>query len=292
MEPREPAEAGRAAQGEVVSKAMSTELSTAQKDRVSVSLAVAKVVGAVVVAIVAEGALGANWGLLPAAVMQVCFLVVAITSARPSPALGLRLVGSAPRSAIVAGILGTLGLSGLAAGTTALLGIDRTDVSWSAGMAAFGPGRLTLTLLVLGPLTGLGEEVFFRGFMQTELARRWGQGRALLATSAVFGLAHFNLVQSSAAFLMGLWLGLVADRTRTIRPSICAHVVNNLVTLTSALWLLRAGATWRTGFCLTATSLVLLAAAVALLARAMIGSGRARSGVSGLALRSPGRRII
>jgi len=82
-----------------------------------------------------------------------------------------------------------------------------------------------LLALAVGP--ALGEEIFFRGFAQTRLEARWGRWIAVAIASALFGLVHLDPKQGSFAFAAGLWLGFVASRAGSVRPSMIVHCVNN-----------------------------------------------------------------
>ena len=48
------------------------------------------------------------------------------------------------------------------------------------------------SLIMLSINAGVSEECGFRGYMQGELERRWGPAAAIVLTSVVFWLAHFN----------------------------------------------------------------------------------------------------
>ncbi len=82
-----------------------------------------------------------------------------------------------------------------------------------------------LLALAVGP--ALGEEIFFRGFAQTRLEARWGRWVAIAIASALFGLVHLDPKQGSFAFAAGLWLGFVASRAGSVRPSMIVHCANN-----------------------------------------------------------------
>jgi membrane protease YdiL (CAAX protease family) len=84
-----------------------------------------------------------------------------------------------------------------------------------------------LALLAMGIAPGLGEETLFRGFLQRGLVSRLGPCRGVLLSAAVFGLAHFDPVHSSLAFLLGLYLGVVTQLAGCIRTAIFCHVLNN-----------------------------------------------------------------
>ncbi len=88
--------------------------------------------------------------------------------------------------------------------------------------------------LVLG--AGTAEELFFRGFLQQRLARRFSPAVAVVVAAGCFGFQHFDWVQGPAAALLGLYLGWVAERARSIVPAIVAHAVNNALAVIGARW--------------------------------------------------------
>jgi len=88
---------------------------------------------------------------------------------------------------------------------------------------------LILLLILIGPMAGLAEELFFRGYMQTRLRQRWRPWPAILVTAGAFGLLHLDPFHSVFAFLVGILLGWIAEKAGTILPSIVAHVFNNTV---------------------------------------------------------------
>ena len=103
--------------------------------------------------------------------------------------------------------------------------------------SAVGPD-LFGAVLVFGVIAGAAEETFFRGFMLTRLREHWGGRRAVVATAACFGVLHVdpNGIHMLLAFVMGLYLGFVAERTGSTLPAIVCHIVNNVVyTLQTAL---------------------------------------------------------
>jgi uncharacterized protein len=74
------------------------------------------------------------------------------------------------------------------------------------------------------------EELFFRGWMQNLLERRVGRVRALLITSALFGLSHFNKRATHfngryvlLATLAGIFYGLAWRQERRIGASAITH---------------------------------------------------------------------
>jgi hypothetical protein len=74
------------------------------------------------------------------------------------------------------------------------------------------------------------EELFFRGWMQNLLERRVGPGRALLMTSVLFGLSHFNKRAAHfnwryvlLAFLAGIFYGRAWRQERRVGASAITH---------------------------------------------------------------------
>jgi membrane protease YdiL (CAAX protease family) len=94
---------------------------------------------------------------------------------------------------------------------------------------------LSAALVIFALLPGLGEELFFRGFVQSRLSRRWGSTWAVLFAALLFGIAHGDPVHSPLAFVMGLTLGAVVEWTGSLWPAIAAHVVNNALSVLETL---------------------------------------------------------
>jgi membrane protease YdiL (CAAX protease family) len=99
---------------------------------------------------------------------------------------------------------------------------------------AQGPGVLVLALVVV-VAAPLAEEVFFRGMLQRTLARHLPVWTAMLITSVLFGLSHFQGLQLPALAAFGLVLSVLAHRTGRLGRSIWAHVGFNATTVVALL---------------------------------------------------------
>ena len=88
------------------------------------------------------------------------------------------------------------------------------------------PAVLALYVLSVVVIPPIVEEMMFRGMILQGL-RRFGDGFAVFASAALFGLYHGNLAQTVFAFLCGLVLGFVVIRTDSLLPAILIHAVNN-----------------------------------------------------------------
>jgi hypothetical protein len=81
----------------------------------------------------------------------------------------------------------------------------------------------------------LGEEFFFRGFLQRGLEASRGAPRAIVVTAFIFSAFHLDPVGLVSRFELGVLFGLLAWRAGSIWPAIGAHAANNA--LSSALFL-------------------------------------------------------
>ena len=160
---------------------------------------------------------------------------------QPTTPAALRLLpGWETGRALMVMVLGMLALGQLLDSVAWLIGwaqrgsmvLVRRVLESAVGPDLFG------AVLVFGLIAGAAEEIFFRGFMLTRLREHWGGPRAIAATAACFGVLHVdpNGIHMLLAFVMGLYLGFVAERTGSTLPAIVCHVVNNAVyTMQTAL---------------------------------------------------------
>jgi len=114
-----------------------------------------------------------------------------------------------------------------------------------------GDPRVTGTLAVgVGVLAlGAAEEVVWRGWVMAALGERYGERRAWLVSSALYGLAHLptawllagtdagpNPLLVSAAVGCGLVWGWLALRFGRLAPSIFAHALFSWAVVQFPLW--------------------------------------------------------
>lgn len=125
---------------------------------------------------------------------------------------------------------GLLGLSHALDQIIDLLGLRATSQLAQYDAAVAGAPELAWPFLLLGLAVapGIGEEIFFRGLVQRGLTQWLGRAGAVLAASAAFGAIHGDPVHAAGAFVLGLYLGAVAELTGGTRAPIACHVLNNL----------------------------------------------------------------
>jgi len=78
----------------------------------------------------------------------------------------------------------------------------------------------------LGPIL---EEIIFRGFILKSM-QKYGNLTAIIVSSILFSMFHLNLVQFANPVLMGIVLAFIAIKSKSIVPSIIAHIFNNSIT--------------------------------------------------------------
>lgn len=84
-----------------------------------------------------------------------------------------------------------------------------------------------LTVCLIGPLA---EEVIFRGAVERRLLQKnWNPWFAIVISALLFAVVHFNYAQAVTATVIGIFMGWVYYRTRSIWPTVLIHAVNNTV---------------------------------------------------------------
>lgn len=86
-----------------------------------------------------------------------------------------------------------------------------------------------LTFIQVCILEPVMEEILMRGFLLGGLSVNYGKAVALLISSALFALLHFNMVQTLSALFSGMALGLLYLRTGSVFCCIAAHAGYNMI---------------------------------------------------------------
>jgi len=119
--------------------------------------------------------------------------------------------------------------------------------AWAAARSKYGIYRaddvssqqLHAYNLTANEFTAVGEEGFFRGFLNNEFSNRWGDGWGLAGSSLVFGLAHTGQGQTANAVqaaLAGAYLGWVQQRNGfQIGEGVALHYWFNVIAGISAI---------------------------------------------------------
>ncbi len=83
-----------------------------------------------------------------------------------------------------------------------------------------------LQICILAPTI---EEILMRGYLLDGLSVSYGSIIALLVSSFLFALLHFNMVQTLSAFICGVILGLLYLKTGSIFCCILIHAGYDLI---------------------------------------------------------------
>lgn len=172
----------------------------------------------------------------------------------------------------VAAILGTLGLNYL----LNIVGSwqerifptpEAIRVFFSSQFTYRNPFDFAYILLAFAVVPALCEEILFRGFLQSGLVRLFESPRLGVAlTALVFAGFHLDPWRFTGVLILGLFLGSLAQSTGTLLPSMMAHALNNILSITLAS---TGGALEDTPASVAgaATALLLTASALAMLRR-------------------------
>ncbi len=95
--------------------------------------------------------------------------------------------------------------------------------------AGYSPWVIGVLLLFwIGP----AEEIFWRGFLQRRLSRRWGPGTGYAVSALIYGMGHgwsFNVTLVLASLVCGFFWGGIYLRTRSVWPGLISHAVWDLL---------------------------------------------------------------
>ncbi|MFK7820664.1 MAG: ABC transporter permease subunit/CPBP intramembrane protease [Planctomycetaceae bacterium] len=94
-------------------------------------------------------------------------------------------------------------------------------------MMSAGQSNAWVMLAVFALAPGICEEIAFRGFILSGLNRSGRTGLAIVGSAAAFGIMHMIPQQVFNASLLGLLIGLLAIRSRSLLVCIVFHVLYN-----------------------------------------------------------------
>lgn len=98
----------------------------------------------------------------------------------------------------------------------------------SGGSADYSTANFFLDLFLVAVLPGFCEEFLHRGIVLQGI-KHFGFKKAIVISSLLFGLLHFNIQQAMYAFVIGLILGFVSVVAKNIWPAIIIHFTNNAI---------------------------------------------------------------
>ena len=88
---------------------------------------------------------------------------------------------------------------------------------------------LFTAVVIIAPL---GEELLFRGFLQQILEEHWKDvTKAVLVTALFFAMIHMNPYWFVQIYILGILLGFLAWKTKSVLPPLILHGINNVMAL-------------------------------------------------------------
>jgi membrane protease YdiL (CAAX protease family) len=104
--------------------------------------------------------------------------------------------------------------------------------------AVFGPGvvGMVLTIVVVALVGPLLEELLLRGVVLGAVSARIGVWPAIAACALAFALLHASLWSLLPLTVLGVGLGWLAVRSRSLWPAVLAHVLYNAVLVAAAFY--------------------------------------------------------
>lgn len=101
--------------------------------------------------------------------------------------------------------------------------------------------NMIVAILVVGILTGLCEELLFRGALMQMIGVRGRRHLAIWTSAIVFSFVHFQFFGFIPRMLLGAWLGYLMYWTGSIWTNAIAHALNNSIVVVT-YWLISRGA--------------------------------------------------
>jgi membrane protease YdiL (CAAX protease family) len=96
-------------------------------------------------------------------------------------------------------------------------------------------GFLLPVVLLIGITPSICEEILFRGFLQPRLTRLMPAWSGVVLASIAFAAMHVDPVHVIGVIPLGLWLGFLSYKSRSLFPAMLAHLTNNALSVVSVL---------------------------------------------------------
>jgi membrane protease YdiL (CAAX protease family) len=151
---------------------------------------------------------------------------------------GLRMRLSDVPLGLAAGFVGQIVLLLVLSLAYHLLGIDVDKVGETAKDLTAGakdPVGVILLVVIVVVAAPIFEELFYRGLWLRAIERRFGTVAAVIGSSVLFGLVHFQPYDLPALIGFGALAAVLTVRTGRLGPAIWAHVAFNLTAVVGLL---------------------------------------------------------
>jgi membrane protease YdiL (CAAX protease family) len=85
-----------------------------------------------------------------------------------------------------------------------------------------------ISICVIGPIC---EELIFRGGITRDLLKQYNPMKAIIISSLIFSIVHFNPAQMLPAFVVGIILALIYYWSKSVIPGMIIHIMFNSFTV-------------------------------------------------------------
>ncbi len=87
------------------------------------------------------------------------------------------------------------------------------------------------TILIIGIITPIAEELLFRGLVYNTLLKSFPILPTIFIQAFLFGICHGNIIQCIYTTFLGIVFGYLIYKTKSLYSSIIAHISNNLTAI-------------------------------------------------------------
>lgn len=129
--------------------------------------------------------------------------------------------------------LGFFGSTGLGR-FVSLLPLDNIIGNYEMTSSSLLRGNLFIQILSLAVIVPLAEELIYRGLVFSRMRKLMDVKIAMVMTSVLFGIFHFNLLQGVYAFLLSILLICIYLRYQSVFACVIIHAVANLISVLSS----------------------------------------------------------
>lgn len=145
---------------------------------------------------------------------------------------------------------------------------------WEAAMFEQMMAHGFVSFITVGIVAPVLEEMLFRGIILRSFLLQYARMPAIIGSAALFGLAHLNIYQFVAGFILGSVAGWLYERTRSLWPCILLHGAYNIIIVLLYFGLANSGSkeVWQPSFLFWVSAFVLAFFGVFLLQRLLIPS--------------------
>lgn len=142
-----------------------------------------------------------------------------------------RLTAVSPKALFFCALIGTA-LNVVVSVTISMLPLPE---AWFEGLDAqyayLGESNLLLEILSTAVVTGLVEELIFRGLAESRMRRGMPTVLSMIGSALIFGLCHGTPIAIGYATVLGLVFSLLNRRYDSILPSVVTHMFFNACSL-------------------------------------------------------------